>query len=92
MAKKKDKSQALVVAPDPEKFAADLEDLESMSQKALSSELKVRSAHDFIRRYRRWRDGVMKMEQKFWVEAAKLLEETQEPKDPSNPEVEAESE
>lgn len=85
MAKRKETSQALVHAPDPEKFASDLEDLESMSQKALSSELKVREAHDFIRRYRRWRDGVQKMEQQFWVEAAKLIDP---PKPPAPPEAE----
>lgn len=90
MAKKKVKSQVLVHTPDPERFAADLEDLESMSQKALSSELKVRSAHDFIRRYRRWRDGVLKMEVQFWDEAAKLLEEPDKSTKPSEADEEAE--
>ena len=75
MAKKKGKSEALVHTPDAQRFADDLEDLESMSQKAVSAELKAKKAHDFIRRYRRWRNGMLKMEQDFWAEAATLVDE-----------------
>ena len=72
---KRTKSTALVphVAPDAEHFASDLEDLESMSQKAIGAELKAKKAHDFIRRYRRWRNGMLDMEAKFWAEAAEIL-------------------
>ena len=74
MAKKKEKTTALVRhAPDAEQFASDLEDLESMSQKAIGAELKAKKAHDFIRRYRRWRNGMLEMENKFWAEAADIL-------------------
>lgn len=74
MAKRRVKSTALVpIAPDAEQFASDLEDLESMSQKAISAELKAKKAHDFIRRYRRWRNGMLDMEAKFWAEAAEIL-------------------
>jgi hypothetical protein len=70
----KKKSTALVRhAPDAEQFATDLEDLESMSQKAIGAEFKAKKAHDFIRRYRRWRNGMLDMEAKFWSEAAEIL-------------------
>ena len=71
---KRTKSTALVRhAPDAEQFATDLEDLESISQKAISAELKAKKAHDFMRRYRRWRNGMLDMEAKFWAEAAEIL-------------------
>ena len=71
---KRTKSTALVRhAPDAEQFASDLEDLETMSQKAVGAELKAKKAHDFIRRYRRWRNGMLDMEAKFWEEAAEIL-------------------
>lgn len=75
---KRTKSTALVRhAPDAEQFASDLEDLETMSQKAISAELKAKKAHDFIRRYRRWRNGMLEMEAKFWEEAAEILGDPQ---------------
>ena len=71
---KRTKSTALVPhVPDAEQFASDLEDLETMSQKAIGAELKAKKAHDFIRRYRRWRNGMLDMEAKFWQEAAEIL-------------------
>ncbi len=74
MVKKREKSTSLVRhAPDAEQFASDLEDLETMSQKAIGAELKAKKAHDFIRRYRRWRNGMLDMEAKFWSEAAEIL-------------------
>jgi hypothetical protein len=44
-----------------------------MSQKAIGAELKAKKAQDFIRRYRRWRNGMLDMEAKFWQEAAEIL-------------------
>jgi len=86
MAKRKDKTTALVRhAPDAEQFASDLEDLESMSQKAIGAELKAKKAHDFIRRYRRWRNGMLDMEAKFWQEAADIIDG---PKPPPSAEAE----
>jgi hypothetical protein len=87
MAKRREKSTALVpIAPDAEQFASDLEDLESMSQKAIGAELRAKKAHDFIRRYRRWRNGMLDMEAKFWAEAAEILG------DPPPPSIEVEEE
>ncbi len=76
------KTTALVHSPDPDKIASELEDMETLAQKVTTSEVKAKKAHDFMRRYRAWRNRMMVMEQGFWTEAAELLGEHDEPHPP----------